>query len=215
MEFDNKIKLLHQNNEEEHTGSIVKISDDGLLAKFEDNDSLILNTKIHLVLFHMTMGEMYYEAQIHDVYKKHVFFINLKYLSNVQRRTETRAKYQVKLMVDTVYCNDQEICLHKKALLETIDLSANGIQLSSETDFPANIIFSINLPIDGENISCDAAINRKTKKEERYFYGCALLVSEHLRNKIRRYVFRLQLEERKRQKEKEKYNEKLRNEKNS
>lgn len=207
MELNNNIKLIYQRDGLEKAGSLIKISDDSLIAKFDECTGLRINARVQLVLFHMTMGEMIYEAVIHDVYKNQVYFTNLEYRTNIQRRSETRAKFCTNLEINKILCGDQEISLHKKAILQTVDLSANGIQLCGTIEFPSNTIFHLNIPIDGEIISCDAVVNRKTERDGKFFYGCSLIISEPIRNKIRRHVFRLQLEERKKQKEKKKYNE--------
>lgn len=207
MEFMDKVKLLDQDGDE-IMGRIVKISEKKLLAKFTQNTTLFNFSNVRLILYHKIMGELIYKAEIYNTFNNYVTFTNLTFLDNVQKRNETRARYQIPLDVKKIRCdNSHEICLQKKLTLESIDLSASGIQLSCELNLPENISLFLELPIGGEILNCSALIVRKFKVDNVFHYGCRLMASEAIQNKIRRFVYKLQLEERKNLKEKNKYNE--------
>lgn len=112
------------------------------------------------------------------------------------RRKETRIEIELSLPIKKISVGeDKVVSLNKILPVKTVDLSAGGILLQSFLDLPEYLKLYLTLPIDNDAIPCIADIVRKEKKQDEFYYGCKLTFpSEAEKYKVRKFVFKKQLQ---------------------
>lgn len=204
MDFYETVVVILADIDEKIHGEIKQFVPGGLIASFESIDFLESRKDVVLVLYHPTMGQLLHQAKVKNIYNKWVWFTKLDIIKKVQIRHETRVPFRVSLFINKIYIdNFDPFVLKKQLFMQTIDLSANGIKLYTDIKLPLNLQLALEIPLDDEAIPGIAKIIRVEEKDDGYEYGCKLIMPDYNQDKVRKYVFKLQIEERKR---KRKYN---------
>ena len=170
-------------------GTVIEFNDKMLIAKYHLGGHPKLRQKANVLIYDDIKGEVEYEGEIKNTFRDIVVLTNLKFIQGIQRRNDTRVK---------VSFNLEATVLGKRLSMRVANLSSGGILLHYCIDIPKHLCLKLEIPIDTEVITCLAEIVRKEKSKAGFKYGCRFTaISERERDKIRGFVFRKQIEDRK------------------
>ncbi|MGI6777531.1 MAG: PilZ domain-containing protein [Acetivibrionales bacterium] len=194
-----KLVFIPKGNNNFFNGSVVEFNDSFLVAGCRIHKDEILDRKASIFIYNTLKGEIEYEGEISGYSKNVVVFQNLKHIKNIQRRYETRVEIDLELQVKRIIAaGNKVINLPKKIFVQSINLSASGILFFCKLNIIGRIRVCFELPIDNDTIFCTAEIIRKEIKENGYYYGCRFIdLSENEQDRIRGYVYKMQIAKRK------------------
>jgi hypothetical protein len=117
---------------------------------------------------------------------------------NHRKRKEIRVEATLPLLISKICIGEDKVAeLDKLLPMKMINLSASVVLLYSPLNLPQFVRLFLNLHLGNEIVPCLADIVRKEHKEDGYYYGCNLFVtSENDKSRIRKYVFKKQVESR-------------------
>lgn len=194
MDFLTKVLVQDQYYDEEIPGTLLSFHDDCITVEFDHNIDHI-NSEVRLLMYHETMGRMYYEVRVSKFVNNRIWFIRPQIVEVYQSRNEFRVQYNVPLIVTKLLnAENQPVVLDKNLILRAEDLSASGIKVSSDLNLPVGIKMCLDLPSDDDKITCAAKIIRQEIRDDRYYYGCELILDKNSKDKIRKFVFKLQID---------------------
>lgn len=118
------------------------------------------------------------------------------------KRKEIRGIVNMEIKIEEILIdNSQIVALPKPMAGRILNISCLGMLFESRLDIPINIGFCLKLSIENNIIDIIARILRKEEHEENYHYGCEFLqLSEPDKQVIRKYIFKKEIENRRKQK---------------
>lgn len=166
-------------------------------------DSDLFQTRLHFqdhvsfTIFHPHQGQKTYEGDLLSSHPEHIVIENPVLVDTKQRRYDSRAQIQEFSKIYKVTLPGKpELELPKAIPFEVLNISASGILLSSQLELPSNVVF--NFLLDFVGIEVNVEVVRAKKEGNKVFYGCKFInLTEEQQTRIRQFVFKKQMEERK------------------
>jgi len=117
----------------------------------------------------------------------------------IQRRLEKRINVDFDLEVYELIISDKPLVLPNTLRMKVLNVSASGILLFSNLQFDVGVHFGTVLEFDNQKLFAACVVVRKERSNTGFNYGCALLgVSEADQSRIRQFVFKEEIQQRRR-----------------
>jgi len=193
--FDTKVVIIPEGNNDYFNGLLLAFNNNLMVAGGRIPNTFLLYRKVRIFIYNAYKGETEYEGEIVSSSRNAIICHKLKFIKNVQRRSEIRADTDFNVIVKKIVVGDNQIIdLPKVILFQALNISASGILLSCNLDIKAPIKLIFELPIVERGIFCTAEIVRKETTKNGYHYGCRFIgLTEAEKDKIRGYVYRMQI----------------------
>ena len=190
-----KVVIIPKGNNDFFNGLLLAFNNNLLVAGGRFPYTLLLYRKATIFVYNTYKGEIEYEGEIVSSSRNAIVCQNLKFIKNIQRRSETRVSTDLNLIVKKIIVGDNRIIdLPKIFMVQALNLSAGGVLLFCNLDIKAPIKLLFELPIDEKGIYCTAEILRKEVKKNGYYYGCRFVgLTESEKDRIRGYVYKMQV----------------------
>lgn len=195
-----KVIFFTEEKYDSFAGSIIVFNDQVMVVRSRFCGSVPMHRKVHLLIYDSLRGEVEYEGCLKNTYRNLVIFENLVFVQNRQRRMDVRVDAGFILQVRRLYAGSSgPIDLNGRIPMQAVNLSSSGILLQCAIDLPKYVGLRLEIPISGEPVHCNSEIVRKEKTAGGFRYGCRFsAISEREKDRIRGFVFRKQIEARKR-----------------
>lgn len=173
-------------------GQIMKFDGDFAIIICDDEIDFPLDSIVDFIIYDQKQNEKLYSAKIRDCKMYRVVLKDIKRKQNVtriERRLENRAVVNLIIYIKNLHSSGNIILYDSPIKALAVNLSANGILIHSKKDFPQDSVLGLTLPIKDEEIICAAKIVRKNTVDNKFEYGCSLLMlTEQNKEVIRSFV---------------------------
>lgn len=150
---------------------------------------------VFIEMYDEVKGVLCYQGVVKRATPDMAFLHQLSLVDERQRRSDVRVNVNIRLALKGVAEGKLLIKPDRKVIMETLNVSANGMLL--KTDYYVggnNACLLFDFPLDKKYISCKAQVIRKDNMGSCYIYGCRLLNKENELDELRRFVFKTQIE---------------------
>jgi len=189
------VVIIPKGNNDLFNGLLLAFNNNILVAGGRIPNTFLLYKKATIIIYNTYKGEIEYEGEIVSSSRNAIVCQNLKFVKNIQRRSETRVSTDFNIIVKKIIVGDNRIIdLPKILMVQALNLSAGGVLLFCNLDIKAPIKMLFELPIDEKGIFCTAEIVRKEVKKNGYYYGCRFIgLTQGEKDRIRGYVYKMQI----------------------
>lgn len=167
-------------------------------VRFDEEHNLQNKEKVNIQSYDEIKGLLFYRGIVNDVSACKVVIKKLCLVDEKQRRYDVRVSICMPLVLKGLIIDNNFTRLKETVLLETINISAGGMLLKSDSNIePEDACLVFDLPLETKYLYCQAQIVRKQIDNESYYYGCKLLNNENDKTELRKFVFKTQIKNRK------------------
>lgn len=157
--------------------------------QLHDTDSVVIE------MYDEIKGVLCYQGTVKRITPDMTYLHQLSLVDERQRRSDVRVNVNIRLALKGVAEGSFLTKPDKKIILETLNVSANGMLLKSEHDIGnGNACLLFDFPLEKKYFSCKAQVIRKDAAGSHFIYGCRLLNKETELAELRRFVYKTQLE---------------------
>lgn len=157
---------------------------------------------VTLKVFDPVKGERTFEADVLSCLSDRITLENAAHISTKQRRSDSRVDTTIETKVSKLQMiGQEEVALpeNKYLPITLFNISAGGILVYSPLKLPPNVRLTLTLPI--QNLEVKVQVIRVIPNSEGMKYGCKFVeISEDDRMAIRQFVFKEQMEQRRKKK---------------
>jgi hypothetical protein len=147
----------------------------------------------HVYLFiYNSIGECKYQAEVYEIDDKNIIFRNLKPLSSVQKRSNTRVNKRINYQITNIFKEKEIVALEKPIDITILNISAIGIYFNSDENLIAGFKFQLIFCETARPIYLEVEVIRKEEFSRSFNYGC---IFRNISNKDMDEIFRLVLKE--------------------
>jgi hypothetical protein len=195
-EFD-KCIIEKKNGEYLGWGHVVEFEGSLMRIRFKSEYELKLNNGVYIFIFNSIKGECKYLADVYEVDDKNIVFNNLKMLSSVQKRSNTRVNKRISYKITNIYKDKEIIDLDKPIAITILNISAVGIYFNSDEELSEGFRFQLIFYETKKPIYLEIEIIRKEEFSRSFNYGCIFRnASNKDMDEIFRFVLKEQIEQR-------------------
>lgn len=157
---------------------------------------------VTLKVFDPIKGEKTFEADVLSCLSDRITLENAAHISTKQRRSDSRVDTTIETKVSKLQMlGQEEVALpeNKHLPVTLFNISAGGMLVYSPLKLPSNVRLTLTLPI--QNLEVKVQVIRVIPNSEGMKYGCKFVeISEDDRMAIRQFVFKEQMEQRRKKK---------------
>lgn len=196
FEFD-KCIIEKKNGEYVTWGHVVEFESGFMRIRVKSEYNHDNLNEVYLFVFNSTQGECKYQADVYEIDDKNITFCNLKSLSSVQKRSNTRVNKRTHYQVTHIFKEKEIVALEKPLDITILNISAIGIYFNCEENLLEGFKFQFVLCETKKPIYLEVEVIRREDFARSFNYGCIFRnISDKDMDEIFRFVLKEQIEQR-------------------
>lgn len=195
-EFD-KCIIENKNGEYVAWGHVVEFVSGFMRIRVKSEYNLMRSDEVVIFIFNNIKGECKYHAEVYEIDDKNIIFNNLKLVTSVQKRSNTRVNKRINYKITHIFNENEIINLEKPIDITVLNISAIGIYFNSNEDLMEGLKFQLLFYETKKPIYLEVEVIRKENYSRSTNYGCIFRnISNNDMDEIFRFVLKEQIEQR-------------------